>query len=466
MITFPFSFVKQAGSPTPPGGIVTDSLFMELDASDYTSGTWNDRTVNGNNATINGATWSSTDDGIFDLDGSNDNIQIPHKSQLSLSTTVQKTIQVWVKFDTLPGLNQQVPVFGKLSSSYAFDGYWGGLFSNTGTVRCTTNGSSIQRISTSTSTVTTNTWYLFTFISQITSTSNTTKVYINETEYITATHGTDGYSESNPLYLGYIGSGVSSLYLNGKIGACYFYTKGLSASEILQNYNATKTKYSIYNIESFTSVGTTSWTAPVGVTSVEYLVVGGGGGGGNGYDNGGGGGGGAGMVLTGTLSVEPGNSYTITVGAGGSGGADLRQNLNGSSGNNSVFSSITALGGGGGGGSRTGGNPGDAQVGDITAPTGGNGNGGGQDGDGGGGATGAGTAGGANPGTGGSGFTSTISGSSIIYGVGGNGGSNSGPIDGANGTINRGNGGGGGSSPSTNSASGGNGGSGIVILKY
>lgn len=235
-------------TPTPSsagGGIVSDSLFMELDASNYTSGTWSDETGNGNNATINGATWSPTDGGIFDLDGISNTISVPHVSNLSLNTTTQRTIQVWVKFDSLPGSGQQVPVFGKLSSSYAFDGYLGGLFSNTGTVRCTTNGSSIQRISTSTLTVSINTWYLMTFMSQITSTSNTTKVYINETEYITATHGTDGYTESNPLYLGYIGSGVGSLYLNGKIGACYFYTKGLNTTEIGQNFNATKTRYGL-----------------------------------------------------------------------------------------------------------------------------------------------------------------------------------------------------------------------------
>ena len=225
--------------------IVTDSLFMELDASNYVSGTWTDETGNGNNATINGATWLSTDGGIFDLDGSNDNISIAHNSSLSLNTTTQKTIQVWVKFDALPALNVQIPVFGKLSSSFNFDGYWGGLFSNGGTVRCVTNGTSIQRVSTSTSTITTNTWYLFTFISRITSISNTTKVYINETEYITAAHGTDSYSEANPLYLGYIGAGVGSNYLNGKIGACYFYTKGLSVAEISQNYNATKSKYGL-----------------------------------------------------------------------------------------------------------------------------------------------------------------------------------------------------------------------------
>ena len=233
-------------SPSPvSGGIVQDNLFVKLDASNYTSGTWTDETGNGNNATINGATWQSTDGGIFDLDGTNDNISIPHNSSLSLSTTIQKTIQVWVKFDALGGLNQQIPVFGKLSSGFAFDGYWGGLFSNGGVIRCVTNGTAVQRISNSTLTVTTNTWYLMTFISQITSTSNTTKVYINETEYITAAHGNDGYNESNPLYLGWIGSGVSSLYLNGKIGACYFYTKGLSPSEVSTNFNVTKTKYGL-----------------------------------------------------------------------------------------------------------------------------------------------------------------------------------------------------------------------------
>jgi len=227
------------------GNIIQDDLFMELDASNYVSGEWVDETGNGNNATINGATWVSTDGGIFDLDGINDNILIPHNSSLSLSTTTQKTIQVWVKFDTLGGLSQQIPVFGKLSSSFGFDGYWGGLFSNGGVIRCVTNGTAIQRVSNSTLTVTINTWYLITFISQITSTSNTTKVYINDIEYITTAHGSDTYNESNPLYLGFIGTGVGSLYLNGKIGACYFYTKGLTSDEVSTNYNTTKSKYGL-----------------------------------------------------------------------------------------------------------------------------------------------------------------------------------------------------------------------------
>lgn len=235
-------------TPTPSGssgGIVTSNLIMELDASNYTSGTWTDETGNGNNGTVNGATWSATNGGIFDFDGVNDTISITHNSSLSLSTTIQKTIQVWVNFDTLPASSQQVPVFGKLSSSFGFDGYWGGLFSNGGVVRCTTNGTAVQKISDSTLTVTTGTWYLFTFMSQITATANTTKVYINTTEYITTAHGSDSYNESNPLYLGFIGTGVGSLYLNGKIGAAYFYTQGLTSAEVTQNFDATKSKYGL-----------------------------------------------------------------------------------------------------------------------------------------------------------------------------------------------------------------------------
>ena len=219
---------------------------------------------------------------------------------------------------------------------------------------------------------------------------------------------------------------------------------------------------------SFTSTGSTSWTAPARTTSVTYLVVGGGGGAGNGYDNAGGGGGGAGMVLAGTISVTPGQTYTVTVGAGGIGGADARTNNPGTAGNNSVFGSITALGGGEGLGSRTGGAVGAAQISDTTSATGGSGSGGGFGGKGGGGAGGAGGANsGVTGGTEGAGIASSITGSSVTYGVGGAGGSAGAPTtDGANGTANRGNGGQGGRSNSADSAKGGNGGSGLVVLSF
>lgn len=231
---------------TPP--IITDSLYLKLDASNYTSGLWLDETANGNNATINGATWLSTDGGIFDFDGINDTISVPHNINLSLSTSVQKTIQIWVKFDSAASGSNRKILFSKLSGGFAFDGYFGGIDSSRRTV-VATNGTAIARTTTSTLTVNLNTWYLFTFISRITSISNTTKIYINETEFASSAHGADSYSEGNPLTFGYMPAPLSGLglieYLDGKIGAIYFYTKGLTVEDISTNYNATKTKYGL-----------------------------------------------------------------------------------------------------------------------------------------------------------------------------------------------------------------------------
>jgi hypothetical protein len=70
-------------------------------------------------------------------------------------------------------------------------------------------------------------------------------MYLNTTQIAASDHGTDSYNETNPLYLGWIGSGVGSFYLNGKIGAAYFYTKELSESEISDNFNNTKSRFGL-----------------------------------------------------------------------------------------------------------------------------------------------------------------------------------------------------------------------------
>jgi hypothetical protein len=240
-------------------------------------------------------------------------------------------------------------------------------------------------------------------------------------------------------------------------------------------------------IQNFTS--STTWTAPAGVTSVEYLVVAGGGGGGRG-----GAGGGAGGFRTASgYAVIPTTSYTVTVGAGGAGGiSGAGLNTTGISGSNSVFATITANGGGGGGGRNnaasyngtTGGSGGGAtRTGAVG--TGNQGNNGGlgltTHGGGGGGASGIGAnAVGTTAGKGGAGAPSSITGVSVTYaggggggapststaGLGGSGGGGNGSNSsvGSDGTANTGGGGGGGndSTPSN----GGAGGSGIVIIRY
>ena len=231
------------------------------------------------------------------------------------------------------------------------------------------------------------------------------------------------------------------------------------------------------NIETYLSVGTTTWTALPGVTSVEYLVVGGGGGSGGGFDTGGGGGGGGGMVLSGTLSVTPGITYNVTVGDGGSGGISQRSPVfetNGSSGDNSTFANITALGGGGGYASRS--NSGTSSSGGIsvsfpTASTGGSGGGSAGDGNGAGGGGGGNTGNGSDGitntgGSGGSGLANSITGSSVTYGSGGRGANGNVNNNSVAGAVNTGNGARGGGTGSSSQINGAKGGSGIVILKF
>ncbi|MTA28001.1 MAG: hypothetical protein F2562_03985, partial [Actinobacteria bacterium] len=110
-------------------------------------------------------------------------------------------------------------------------------------------------------------------------------------------------------------------------------------------------------IVTFTTVQSCTWTPPLGVSSVQALIVGGGGGGG--FDGGGGGGGG-GVRYQPSTSVIPGVAISVTVGGGGTGAATSYpstgfRNLTGQSGGNggnSVFGSVSATGGGGGGGIR------------------------------------------------------------------------------------------------------------------
>lgn len=265
---------------------------------------------------------------------------------------------------------------------------------------------------------------------------------------------------------------------------------------------------------SFTATGSSTWTVPTNLTSVNILVVGGGGAGGN---NKGGGGGGGGVVVHSAFPVTPAGSISYTVGAGGSGGNTTNPfmpgtDIAGKNGNNSTFSTLTALGGGGGssdydnaptysgspggsgGGSSRGSgygsgaqpsqpNPGASQYGypggssSQGSPNNTYGAGGG------GGAGGAGSpAGPSNGGAGGSGYS--WPGNSTVYGGGGGGSGytapggsltvsgNGGPGGGGKGATGYGSGG---SSGSTNTGGGGGGndasstytgGPGIIIIKY
>ena len=121
--------------------------------------------------------------------------------------------------------------------------------------------------------------------------------------------------------------------------------------------------------QTFTT--STTWTCPVGVTSITVECWGGGASGGGATPQKAGGGGGGGSYVTNTLAVTPGNTYTHTVGTGGAvGGATGPVNY-GLKGNNTTFSgaditTINANGGSpGGGGNNATANGSGARIGGV-----------------------------------------------------------------------------------------------------
>ena len=119
----------------------------------------------------------------------------------------------------------------------------------------------------------------------------------------------------------------------------------VNASGLPQSSQGTRIGYS----------SSSTWTCPIGVTTIKVEIWGGAGGGGGCfvkvpgpiyYQGGYGGSGGYNMAV---LSVVPGSSYTITIGNGGNGGIGSQSPTSGSTGGTTSFGTLLTASGGGGG---------------------------------------------------------------------------------------------------------------------
>jgi uncharacterized repeat protein (TIGR01451 family) len=218
---------------------------------------------------------------------------------------------------------------------------------------------------------------------------------------------------------------------------------------------------------SFTTAGTSSWTAPAGVTSVTVEAWGAGGAGGGATGNPAQGGGGAGgQYARQVVAVTPGNSYSIVVGSGGAAGT-----AGGGAGGDSSFggTSVVAKGGAGGGGAAANNSGGTAGAGATVGAVGSTvyAGGSGSSGVAGGGACGAGGAGGGGAGSGGTGGSASgiTAGSGTATG-GGNGGAGRNSSGNGNAGSAAGGGGGGACAENNTNRSGGAGATGMVVITY
>ena len=133
----------------------------------------------------------------------------------------------------------------------------------------------------------------------------------------------------------------------GAVGADTTSTFTIQASDVDSNVSLREFSITVAAEQflSFTTSGT--FSVPVGVTTVDVLVVAGGG------ASGGGGGGAGGLIFRPAFTVTPGGTVSVTVGEGGLRGPGPGDDFTDRRGQDSVFGTLTAKGGGAGGDNYT-----------------------------------------------------------------------------------------------------------------
>ena len=215
--------------------IVTDGLVLYLDAANsysYVSGStaWNDISRGGNNGTlVNGPVYSGTSGGSIVFDGTNDYFDLGNNS-VFLTPTIF-SIGMWFNADditTEQALWGTTPPYTAgytvsiYNSKLIFQGYTANQFFGLGYA------------------MQSNTWYYMVYIFN----SGASTFYVNGLLY-GSNAGTNIFTiPTGPTQIArYVGSVYGSF--KGKISQIQYYNRALSSQEVLQNYNATKSRFGL-----------------------------------------------------------------------------------------------------------------------------------------------------------------------------------------------------------------------------
>jgi hypothetical protein len=240
------------------GNTVTNGLVLSLDAAKRDSypgsGTaWRDISGNGNNGTLtNGPTFNSDNGGSFVFDGVDDYVNVIQSSTYQFTNTSAFSLSAWINVTSSGDFNAvisyalgsgdfrgyyltlissaSIPPFGNRIRSFTFDYY---------------DGTNFRGIMGDDNSITFGSWVMITATSE-TNSVNGMKIYQNGSlvSYINRGVATPNSINYTGLPLR-IGSRENIAFLKGSVANVQIYNRTLSASEILQNYNAQKSRYGL-----------------------------------------------------------------------------------------------------------------------------------------------------------------------------------------------------------------------------
>ena len=220
--------------------IVMDGLALYLDAANTKSypgtGTaWTDLSGLGNNGTlVNSPTYSSANSGSFLFNGTNQYVTLGS----SLSGTLAGTISFWIKLTntiTTGYAGNQRP-WGKNAD---FECRWGGTGGTPDRSLATDIGGILSLVSVQNTWLNT-VWYNITIVYN--GATNSSALYVQAVLDATATAGNvTGLAGDWNIGATFNASGL----LNGQISQFSIYNRALSATEVVQNFNAIRGRFGI-----------------------------------------------------------------------------------------------------------------------------------------------------------------------------------------------------------------------------
>ena len=249
--------------------IVSNGLVLNLDAAQLRSypgsgTTWTDLSGNAYNGTLtNGPTFDSENGGSIVFDGTNDYVNLPSSGFFLASTNnffasagYAWTVSAWFKFPVSPGGtrtgNTSWSIFGKA-------GGIGGSETITlyiGSATDTTYSPSVpyycivgirgSKTVISPSSVNTNTWNNVV----VTWNGSAGRVYFNGTDRGAANIGSAAIQTGQYAGIGVTGYNGTTLlnppqHFQGNISSVQIYNRGISSTEVTQNYNAIKSRFGL-----------------------------------------------------------------------------------------------------------------------------------------------------------------------------------------------------------------------------
>jgi len=227
---------------------VTNGLVLALDAADRNSypgsGTsWKDISGNTNNGTLtNGPTYNSGNGGSIVFDGTNDYILVNNASSINPTTA----ISVCSFFNIASYTSNYAAIIFKQNNYANLYEQYSLYLVNTEVGFVITGIDRQQKTANSVADYRNQNVYV---VGTCDTTADELKIYINGSLIKTVSFTSTFDIANTPLNIG--GTGVLNFgatytgWTNGKIYSNMIYNRALSATEILQNYNATKTRFGL-----------------------------------------------------------------------------------------------------------------------------------------------------------------------------------------------------------------------------